>query len=406
MLKPEKIRSDFPILSTKMNGKPLVYLDNAATSQKPRVVLDAIQTYYSSMNANPHRGLYDLGLKASQALEESHVAAARFIGAPHWEDVALAKNATEGLNAIAFGLEQTLKENDEILVSKMEHHSNLVPWQVIAKRKKAKLKFINVTSDGQLDWNQFEHQLNRRTKVVAVTNASNVLGVVNDGKKVAKIVHSVDAALVLDGCQSAPHLPINVKQWDVDFFAFSSHKMLGPSGVGVWYAREDWGKKMEPMLKGGDMISTVELDSATWNERPFKFEAGTQMGAEAWGFKTAVEYLEKLGMSNVLEHEQELLEYALKKMHDLDGVTLYGPHANNRIGIISFNIDNVHPHDVATVLNAQGICVRAGDHCAQPLMKELGMKGSCRASFHVYTTKSDVDALVDGIRRSRKIFGE
>lgn len=404
MFKAEKIRNDFPILSSRMNGKPLIYLDNAATSQKPTVVLQSLQTYYTQMNANAHRGLYDLGLKASQALEDSHVTIAKFIGANSFREVALVKNATEGLNAIAFGLEKTLKPNDEILISKMEHHSNLVPWQILAKKTNAKLKFINLTSDGQLDWNHFEHQLNRRTKIVALTNTSNVLGVINDAKKASKITHSVDAALVLDACQSAPHIPINVKQSDVDFIAFSSHKMLGPSGVGAWYAREDWGEKIEPLLKGGDMISTVELESASWNDRPYKFEAGTQMGAESWGFKTAIEYLQKLGMDNVFEHERILFEYAWKKMHDLEGVTLYGPHAENRVGIIPFNVDNVHPHDVATVLNAQGICIRAGDHCAQPLMKELGMKGSCRASFHVYTTKSDIDALVEGVRKSRKIF--
>lgn len=400
----EKIRKDFPILSTRMNGKPLIYLDNAATSQKPKQVLNALNTYYSTMNANAHRGLYDLGLKASHALEESHVAMGRFIGASDWREVAICKNATEGLNAIAFGLKQDLKKGDEILVSKMEHHSNLVPWQQVAKETGAVLKFINVQSDGALDWNHFEHQLSKRTKIVAVTNASNVLGVINDPTRIAKLAHSVGAVCVVDGCQSTPHMKVNVKKSNVDFFAFSGHKMMGPSGIGAWYVRADIGENFEPFLKGGDMISSVTLETATWNDRPFKFEAGTQAGAEAWALKAAIEYLEKLGMDNLFEHEKELFSYAWKKMHDLDGVTTYGPAKGDRLGIIPFNLDHVHPHDVATILNADGICVRAGDHCAQPLMRELGMTGSCRASFYAYTTKKEIDALVSSIQKAQKIF--
>lgn len=399
-----RLRKDFPILKKKVNGKPLAYMDNGATSQKPVQVINAIRDYYENFNANAHRGAYALSLEASKKLEECHHITAEFLNANDWSEICLCRNATEGLNAIAHGLSEELKEDDEILLTKMEHHSNIVPWQIIAREKKARLKFVNITKDCRIDWNNFEEQLSNKTKIVAFSHASNALGTINDAKKASKLGHSVEAKIVIDGCQSAPHLQVDLKKIDCDFFAFSGHKMLAPF-IGAWFGKEELLKKMKPFLTGGDMISTVTLENSTWREPPWKFEAGTQDTASAVGLTAAIKYLQKIGLKKIREHESMLLSYALRKLKKLDGIKLHGTEKKEeRLAIISFNLNGIHPHDAASILDSEGICIRSGDHCAQPLMKELGINGSCRASFYLYNTKQEIDRLVEALEKAQKTF--
>ncbi len=407
MLDVKRIRQDFPILSRKVHGKPLVYLDNAATTQKPRQVIDALVNYYARYNANIHRGLHTLSEEATAAYEQVREQTARFIKAPSSRGIVFTRNATEAINVIAQSWGRAnLKPGDQILLTEMEHHSNLVPWQLVAKATGAQLAFLPITDDGRLDLRSLDALLGARTKVVSVTLMSNVLGTINPVTQIAAAARRRGALVVVDGAQGVPHLPVDVTQLGCDVLAFSAHKMLGPTGVGVLWAREDLLESMEPFLGGGEMITDVQLTSATWNEVPWKFEAGTPNIADVIAFGEALAYLERVGMANVRAHEVELTQYALKRLADVEGLTLYGPtDVTQRGGAIAFNVNGLHPHDVGTVLDAEGVAVRAGHHCAKPLMRRLGVVATARASFYLYNTPEEVDRLVEAIRAVQVFFG-
>src|SRR3989344_3599393 len=396
------IRTDFPILKRKINGKSLVYLDNAATSQKPLPVIEAIVKYYAHYNANVHRGIHTLSMEASEGYDQAHQIIAEFINANDWREIIFTRNTTEGLNLIANGLKDKLKEGDEILLSEMEHHSNIVPWQQIAKAKKAKLKFLKLKKDGTLDIDA--KLFTPKTKIVSITHISNVLGTVNDVKKIAGLAHMAGALMVVDAAQSAPHMKINVQDFDCDFMLFSSHKMLGPTGIGVVYGKKKLLEAMPPFLYGGDMIREVSLDDARWNDLPWKFEAGTPNIADAIGFVAAIEYLNEVGMEKIHEYENELMKYAMKKIKEVPGIEIYGP--SERGSLISFNLKGIHAHDVASILDHEGIAIRGGHHCAMPLTKILGIEASCRASFYFYNNRDEVDRLVDGLKKVVKVFAK
>ena len=408
MLDVKRIRQDFPILSREVHGKPLVYLDNAATTQKPRQVIGALTEYYSRYNANIHRGIHTLAEEATAAYEAVRERTARFLGAASPRAVVFTRNATESINlfAQAWGRSR-LKPGDEIVLSEMEHHSNLVPWQLLAKATGAKLSFIPMTDDGRLRLEALETLLTPKARLVAVTHMSNVLGTINPIERIVERARRQGALVLVDAAQSAPHLPLSVRQLGCDALAFSSHKMLGPTGVGVLWAREELLESMEPFLGGGEMIADVQLASATWNEIPWKFEAGTPNIADVIAFGEALAYLERLGMEQVQTHEQELTAYALKRLGDIGGLTLYGPDGDpaGRGGVISFNLEGLHPHDVGTVLDAEGIAIRAGHHCAKPLMRRLGVAATARASFYIYNTHEEVDRLVGAIQTVKEFFG-
>jgi cysteine desulfurase/selenocysteine lyase len=401
------IRKDFPILDRTVHGKPLVYLDNAATTQKPRQVLEALAGYYTRSNANIHRGLHTLSEEATAAYEAARERTARFVGAPSARGIVFTRNATESINLFANAWGRTrLAPGDEILLTEMEHHSNLVPWQLLAKATGASLAFLGITDDGRLKLENLAGRLTRRTKLVAVTQMSNVLGTINPVAEIARAAHAAGALVFVDAAQSAPHLPLDVRQLGCDALALSAHKMLGPTGVGVLYAREELLESMEPFLGGGEMISDVQLTSATWNEIPWKFEAGTPNIADVIAFGEALAYLERLGMEHVRAHERELGAYALTRLRELRGVTLYGPPAGpDRGGVVSFNLEGLHPHDVGTVLDAEGVAIRAGHHCAKPLMRRLGVAATARASFYIYNTTDEVDRLMDALRSAQAFFG-
>ncbi|MAG18290.1 MAG: cysteine desulfurase [Candidatus Diapherotrites archaeon] len=401
----KKIREDFPILNQKFNNNELVYFDNAATTQKPQQVIDAVSDYYQKYNANVHRGLNFLSQKATDKYEEAHEKTAKFINAEGIKEIVFTKNASESLNLAAYSLGEKISSGDEILISVMEHHSNIVPWQMLAKRKKAKLNFVNITSDGRLDLDDFEKKLNKKTKIVALTKASNILGTINPLEKISKTVKDNGSYFVVDAAQSVPHTKTNVKKIDADLFAFSAHKMLGPTGIGVLYGKEEILKEMNPFLTGGDMISKVSLKEATWNKLPWKFEAGTPNIAGAIGFGEAIDYINKIGIENIEEHEKALLEFGLKKLKEIDKINLYGPEKEPRTGIISFNLKNVHPHDVAQILDENAIAIRSGNHCAQPLMEKLKVDGVARISFYLYNTKEEIEKFVNAIDQTKKVFG-
>ena len=409
----EKIREDFPILSRKINGKRLIYFDNTATSQKPIQVINAIKEFYEKHNANIHRGLHTLSQEASELYEEAHDEVASFIGADGREEIIFVRNTSEALNLLAFtiGLKE-VSESDEIIVTIMEHHSNLLPWFTLAKKVKAHLKIVDIKPDYTLNYEMFEELISDKTKIVAITHMSNVLGTINDVKKIARIAHENDALVIIDGAQSVPHLPVNVKELDIDFLAFSGHKMLGPTGIGVLYGRRDLLDAMPPFLLGGDMIRAVHCDisgtcDVIWNKLPWKFEAGTPNIAGGIGLAEAVRYLRKIGMDNVRRHEEELTRYALRRMkEEFEGIiNIYGPsRVEVRGGIISFNVEGLDPHEVALYLDEYGIAVRSGFHCAQPLHEMLGLKnGSTRASFYIYNTKEEIDIFITALR---EIIGE
>jgi len=406
MLDTTRIRRDFPILSRTMHGKPLVYLDNAATTQKPRQVIDALVNYYSRYNANIHRGLYALAEEATAAYEAVREQTAQFIGAPSARGVVFTRNATEGINLMANAWGRSnLRAGDEILLTEMEHHSNLVPWQLIASAPGATLKFMPVTDDGRLDLTVLPKLLSPRTKVVSVTLMSNVLGTIVPVQEIAEAAHRYRALVVIDGAQGVPHLPVNVQQLGCDVLVFSAHKMLGPTGVGVVWAREELLESMDPFLGGGEMISDVQWTSSTWNEVPWKFEAGTPNIAGVIAFGEALTYLSRLGMEQVRAHEIALTAYALKRLSSLDRIAVYGPRdAAARGAAVSFNLEGLHPHDVGTVLDMEGVAIRAGHHCAKPLMRRLGVAATARASFYLYNTQDEVDQLVDALGVARKFF--
>lgn len=404
-LDAESLRQDFPILKRKVNGKPLVYLDNAASSQKPQQVLDAMNDYYTQHHANVHRGVHTLASEATDLYEKAREKVARFIGAPLSTSVVFTRNSTEALNIVAHAWGgANLQTGDEIIVNVAEHHANLVPWHMVAERTGAVIKAVQLDDEYHLDIDHYESLLSDRTKVVAVAHMSNVLGGVHPVRIMADKAHNVGALVVVDGAQAAPHLPVNVTALGVDAYALSGHKLCGPTGAGALWVREDILRDMPPFLGGGDMIRKVEVDHSTYADIPMRFEAGTPNIAEAVGLGAALDYLSEIGMDAVWAHDQAMTRYALEQLDPLDGVTLYGPEGSDRGGIVTFTVDGAHPHDVATALDQAGIAVRAGHHCAQPLHKTLGIQSSARASFYLYNTEKDIDAFVKALVKTRDFF--
>lgn len=406
MISADKIRQDFPILFQEVNDEPLVYLDNAATTQKPKAVLDALKDYYEHENANVHRGVHTLAERATHSYEAAREKVRSFINASETAEVLFTRGTTTSLNWVArsFG-EQFIHEGDEILISYMEHHSNVIPWQQLAKKTGASLKYIDLTEEGFLDMEKAKELINSNTKIVSIAHVSNVLGVINPVEELAQMIHEQGGILVVDGAQSTPHMAIDVQQIDCDFFAFSGHKMCGPTGIGVLYGKRKWLEQMEPVEFGGEMIDFVELYDSTWKELPWKFEAGTPNIAGAIALGHAIDYLEAIGMENIHHYEEELVAYVLPKLQQIEGLTIYGPQdPAKRTGVIAFNLDGLHPHDVATALDMEGVAVRAGHHCAQPLLKYLQVAATARASFYFYNTKQDADRLVDAILATKEFF--
>ncbi|MFC2728510.1 MAG: cysteine desulfurase [Centipeda sp. (in: firmicutes)] len=399
---------DFPILQTKMNGRPIVYLDNGATTQKPEAVIKAVADYCTYCNANPHRGAYELSVKATDIYETARVRTQQFIGAARPEEIVFTKNATEALNLVAYSYGRAnIREGDEIVITISEHHSNIVPWQFVAKARGATLKYIYLAEDGNLSAEDIAAQITEKTKIVAVTHVSNVLGLVNDVRTIADRAHAVGAVIVVDGSQSVPHIAVDVQAMDADFFAFSGHKMLSPMGIGVLYGKYDILDAMPPFLFGGDMIDYVGEQETTFAELPAKFEAGTQNVSGASGLIAAIDYLEKVGFDRIETIECDLISYALPKLRELPFVELYGCDStrDNKTGIITFNVKDVHPHDVASILDSYGVAIRAGHHCAQPLMRYLGQNATCRASFYLYNTHEDIDQFIEALKKVRGVLG-
>jgi len=403
----KQIRKDFPILSEIVEGKKLVYLDNAATSQKPKQVIDSLTHYYEHLNANVHRGLHTLSEKATAEYEGVREILKDFIGASSTREIIYTLNATAALNfiALSWGKKNILK-GDEIVLTPMEHHSNLVPWQLLAQEREAKLVFLELTADGQIDLASAEKLISDRTRIVSVTLMSNVFGTINPIKQLAKLAHAKGAVIAVDGAQGVPHLPTSVKDLDCDFLAFSLHKMLGPTGVGILWGREELLEAMPPVFGGGDMISSVHRDHSTWNELPWKFEAGTPNIADVIASGAALKYLTGLGMENVRQHEIEIAKYALSKFEKTENITLYGPRdAAKRGAAFAFNLSGIHPHDLGQILSDKGVAIRAGHHCCQPLMKDLGVVGTARASFYIYNTLEEVDILFETLKEAEKVLG-
>jgi cysteine desulfurase / selenocysteine lyase len=396
-------RTDFPLLA---NNPELHYLDSAATSQKPTVVLDAMRYYYEHDNANPHRGAYELSARATERYHESRETIARFVGVGDPACLIFVRGTTEALNLVAWTWGRAnVREGDEIVVTGMEHHANFVPWQQLALQSKAALKIGKVTPDGLIDLDDLTSLITPKTRVVCFSHVSNALGTINPVKEIAAMAHAAGAVVVCDGAQSAPHLPLNIDSLDVDFYAFSGHKMLGPMGAGALVGKRSLLERMPPYQTGGDMISVVNDDRSTWNVLPHKFEAGTPNVADAVGLAAACDYLSAIGMDKIRAHELDLLTYATDELNKLSDVTLYGPSdLKRRSGVVSFTLAGVHPHDIATILDQSGVCVRAGHHCAQPLMRRMNVPATARASMYVYSTRDDVDALIEGIERVKEVF--
>jgi cysteine desulfurase / selenocysteine lyase len=401
------LRADFPILAQEINGKPLAYLDSAVTAQKPRQVLDAMTQFYETSYGNVHRGVYALAERATEAFEGARERIARFVNAPSSRELIFTRNATEGLNLVAYAWGLTnLGPGDLVVVTELEHHSNFVPWQYVAKRTGAAFRMIPLTDAGELDLDGLDEIVaDGRVKVVATNLVSNALGTINPVDRLTAWAHQHEAIMVVDGAQAAPHLAIDVQAIGCDFFAFSAHKLCGPSGVGALWGRRELLEAMEPFNLGGHMIRKVQFEETTWGDLPHKFEAGTSPIAEAVGFGAAVDYITAAGLDAIERHEHELAAYALERLRDVPGIVLYGPPAERRAGIVSFNIEGIHPHDVAQVLDWEGVAIRAGHHCCQPLMHRLGVAATNRASFYLYTVPEDIDRLADGLLRVRKVFG-
>jgi len=402
----KKIRSDFPILSEKTeSGQAIVYLDSAASSQKPQAVLDRVQKYYSTENANVHRGLHYLADKATSAYEAARKTTADFINAPSTDEIIFTRGTSESINLIAYAWgDKFISEGDEIMLSVSEHHSNIVPWQQLAQRKKAELKYIPITSEGELDLAAFEKLLSDRVKMVSVTHASNVLGNHTEVKTMVDKAHALGAVVSLDAAQTVPHMPVDVQELGVDFLSFSGHKMCGPTGIGVLYGKRDILLSMDPFLSGGEMINKVELDHSTWADLPYKFEAGTPNIAGAIGLGAAIDYISKIGMENIHQRVEELSADAMAKLSTISGLTIYGPKKNHG-GAVSFSIEGIHPHDLSQILDQQGIAIRAGHLCCQPLMDVLKVSAVNRASYYLYNNEGESDALIEGIYTAKKIFG-
>lgn len=398
------IRKDFPILDREMRGKPMVFLDSAASSQKPEAVVGAMDHYYHHLHANVHRGVYQLSQEATDAYEKARHLVTRFINAPSDKEVLFVRGTTEGINLVAssFG-RKFFKEGDEVIISAMEHHSNIVPWQLICEQTGAQLRVIPVSEEGELDMKAYAEMLSEKTKLVAVVHVSNTLGTINPVEQIIELAHAQDVPVLLDGAQAIPHLKIDVQALDVDFYAFSGHKMFGPTGIGILYGKEKWLNAMPPYQGGGEMIETVSFEKTTFNELPHKFEAGTPDIAGAVGLGAAVEYMEALGHEAICQHEHELLVYGMEELKKIEGIRFIGT-AKNKASVISFLLDGAHPYDVGTILDQMGIAVRTGHHCTQPLMDQLGIPGTVRASFAVYNTKEDIDRLVEGVKRAAKML--
>lgn len=399
--------NDFPILQQMMNGKRLVYLDNGATTQKPLSVINAVQEYYAAFNANPHRGAYELSVKATQIYENAREKVRKFLGAEKASEIIFTKNATESLNLLAYSYGMAfINPGDEIVISIAEHHSNIVPWQQVAKAKGATLQYLYVNEAGILTDEEIEKKISSKTKIVAVTQVSNVLGIINPMEKIVHKAHSVGAVVIVDGAQSVPHFSVDVRALDIDFLVFSGHKMLAPMGVGVLYGKEHLLDKMPPFLSGGDMIEYVWEQDTSFAPLPAKFEAGTQNVGGVLGLSAAIDYIEKVGFSHIEQIEEELIHYAIPKLQQLPFITLYGcDDLSKKTGVISFNVKDIHPHDVSSILDADGVAIRAGHHCAHPLMQYLGVNATCRASFYFYNTREDVDALINALGRVRGVLG-
>lgn len=398
-----EIRNDFPILNRKINNSNLVYLDNAATTQMALPISKKMMNFWQNDYANVHRSVDTLGFEATTAYENAREKVGRFINAQSSKEIVFTSGATDSLNLVAYCLGNNINAGDEILLSVMEHHSNLLPWQIVASQKGARLKFVNITPEGNLDLNDFQNKLTDQTKIVAITHVSNVLGTINPIKQIVSLAHEKNALVVVDGAQAVGHFPVDVQNLQVDFYAFSGHKMLGPSGIGVLYGKENLLKKIPPYRVGGEMISNVTLESATWADIPQKFEAGTPNILGAIGLGYAIDYLNSIGLDQIVAHEQALLEYLLKALKKMPEIKVYGP--TNRSGVVSFNLKNVHPHDLATALDQEGIEIRAGHHCAQPLIKVLGEESVARASLQVYNNKSDLEKFIQAIKDTEVFYG-
>ncbi len=399
------VRSDFPILAREVHGHRLVYLDSAATTQKPRQVIEAIAEYYGSLNANVHRGAYDLAVRATEAYEAVRAEVARFVGAPDPDGVIFVRGTTEAINLVASSLGRVrVQKGDTILVTAMEHHSNLIPWQLLAEAREARLAMVELTPDWQIDLADFRRVLEREPKIVAFTHVSNVLGTVNPVAELTRLAHDAGAVVVVDGAQAVPHLPVNVAALDADFYVFSGHKMLGPMGIGALVGKPALLDAMPPYHGGGEMIRTVHDTTATYAPLPHKFEAGTPNVEGAVGLGAAIRYLRDLGMEEVAAHERALARYALERLAAIEDLTLYGP-AGERAGVVSFTLADIHPHDLATIVDSEGVAIRAGHHCAQPLMRRLDVAATARATFYVYNAREDVDALVAALEKARSLFG-
>ncbi|RMG96987.1 MAG: cysteine desulfurase [Chloroflexi bacterium] len=406
MFDVDKIRADFPVLQEEVYpGVPLVYLDSAASSQKPLVVIEAMNEYYRRYNANVHRGIHRLSEEATNAYEGARERIARFINAAESCEIIYVRNATEGFNLVAYSWGRAnIKPGDEILLTEMEHHANIVPWQLLVQEKGAVLRYVPFNEDGTLDLSSLSELLTERTRLFSFTAVSNVFGTINPVKQLVDAAHAVGALVMVDAAQAVPHMAVDVQAWDCDFMAFSSHKMCGPTGIGVLYGKRELLEAMPPFMGGGDMIRRVRLDGSTWNDLPWKFEAGTPSIAEAIGLGTAVDYLTNLGMDNIHAHEQFITNYALEALSEVPGLKVYGPPANQKAGVAAFTLKGLHPHDISELLDKDGIAIRAGHHCAMPLHHKLGLAATARASFYLHTTTQEIDKLVISLHRARKIF--
>jgi len=405
----KKIQEDFPILQRKIHGKKLIYFDNAASTQKPRQVLDAMTRYYENHNANIHRGVHTLSEEASDMYDEAHKKVGKFINAKYpLEEIIFVRNATEAINLVMYGWAMhNLQEGDEILSTVMEHHADIVPWQLL-KDKGIVLKFVDINDDGTLNMDDLKEKISNKIKLVTCVHSSNVVGTINDVKQIGKIAHKHGALFLVDAAQSVPHMHVDVRKIDADFLVFSGHKMLAPMGTGALYGKKAILEKMNPFLAGGDMIKEVKLQESKWNDLPWKFEAGTPDVGGAVGFGAAIDYLNKIGMKNIRQHEKELTKYALDKISEIKGIKIYGPiDPEIRGGLITFNLEGIHPHDVASLLDSEyGMAIRSGHHCAQPLTERLGTYATCRASFYIYNTKEEIDVLIEGLKKVKTIFGK
>ncbi|EPN9733076.1 cysteine desulfurase [Listeria monocytogenes] len=407
MIDIQKIRADFPILAQEINEKPLAYLDNAATSQKPKQVIEALTHYYEFDNANVHRGVHTLAARATDAYESARGKVAKFIHAREVAEIIFTRGTTSAINLVVDSYaEANIEAGDEIVISYLEHHSNLIPWQQLAKRKGAVLKYIELEEDGTISVEQAKKTIGEKTKIVALAHVSNVLGTITPMKEIAAIAHQFGAVILVDGAQAVPHMEVDVVDLDADFYAFSGHKMMAPTGIGALYGKRELLDAMEPTEFGGEMIDFVELYDSTWKELPWKFEAGTPIIGGAIALGAAIDYLAEVGLANIHAHEQALASYAIEEMSKIEGITIYGPKdASKRCGLVTFNLEGAHPHDIATILDEDGIAIRAGHHCAQPLMKWLDVSSTARASFYIYNTKEEIDALINGLKLTKEYFG-